>query len=108
MSIVNADLVREISFYTGAFPADRAGALSSVLDFRLRDGNAEKQTFKATLGASEVGLSGSGHIGGKTTYLFSIRQSYLQLLFKLLGLPFLPNYIDGQAKVKTRFRSATS
>ena len=91
VSIVNADLVREISFYTGAFPADRAGALSSVLDFRLRDGNAEKQTFKATLGASEVGLSGSGHIGGKTTYLFSIRQSYLQLLFKLLGLPFLPN-----------------
>ena len=102
VSIVNADLIREISFYTGAFPADRAGALSSVLDFKLRDGNAERQTFKATLGASEVGLSGSGHIGGKTTYLFSIRQSYLQLLFKMLGLPFLPNYIDGQAKVRTR------
>ena len=102
VSIVNADLVREISFYTGTFPADRAGALSSVLDFKLRDGNAEKQTFKATLGASEVGVSGSGHIGKKTTYLFSVRQSYLQLLFKLLGLPFLPNYIDGQAKVKTR------
>ena len=30
------DLVREINFYTGSFPADRAGALSSVLDFRLR------------------------------------------------------------------------
>ena len=102
VSIENADLVREISFYTGAFPADRAGAMSSVLDFQLRDGNPERQTFKATLGASEVGVSGSGHIGGKTTYLFSLRQSYLQLLFKLLGLPFLPNYIDGQVKVKTR------
>ena len=103
VSIVNADLIREISFYIGAFPADRSGALSSVLDFRLRDGNPEKQTFKATLGASEVGLSGSGHIGGKTSYLFSLRQSYLQLLFKMIGLPFLPNYIDGQFKVKTRF-----
>ena len=102
VSIVNADLVREISFYTGAFPADRAGALSSVLDFKLRDGNAEKQTFKATLGASEVGVSGSGHIGDKTTYLFSLRRSYLQLLFRMLGLPFLPDYIDGQAKVRTR------
>lgn len=102
VSIVNADLVREISFYTGAFPADRAGAMSSVLDFQLRDGNPERQTFKATLGASEVGLSDSGHIGWKTTYLFSLRQSYLQLLFKMLGLPFLPNYIDGQVKVKTR------
>ena len=77
-----------------------------MLDFRLRDGNPEKQTFKATLGASEVGLSGSGHIGGKTSYLFSLRQSYLQLLFKMIGLPFLPNYIDGQFKVKTRFFGA--
>lgn len=102
VSIVNADLVREISFYTGAFPADRAGALSSVLDFRLRDGDPEKQAFKATLGASEVAFSGSGHLSERTTYLFSVRQSYLQLLFKLLGLPFLPNYIDAQAKVKTR------
>ena len=102
VSIVNADLVQEISFYTGAFPADRAGALSSVLDFRLRDGNPGKHTFKATLGASEVGVSGNGPLGGKTTYLFSLRQSYLQLLFKLLGLPFLPNYIDGQVKVRTR------
>ena len=42
-------------------------------------------------------------MGKKTTYLFSVRQSYLQFLFKLLGLPFLPNYIDGQLKVKTRF-----
>lgn len=102
VSILNADLIREIDFYTGAFPADRSGALSSVLDIRLRDGNPEKQTFKATLGASEVSLSGSGHIGEKTSYLFSLRQSYLQLLFKMIGLPFLPNYIDGQLKVKTR------
>ena len=102
VSIVNADLIREISFYTGAFPADRSGALSSVLDFRLRDGDPVKQTFKATLGASEVSLSGSGHMSERTTYLFSVRQSYLQLLFKLLGLPFLPNFIDGQLKIKTR------
>lgn len=102
VSIVNSDLVREINFYTGSFPANRAGALSSVLDFQLRDGDPKRQTFKATLGASEVGLSGSGHFSPKTTYLFSIRQSYLQLLFKMLGLPFLPNYIDGQVKIKTQ------
>lgn len=76
--------------------------MSSVLDFSLRDGDPERQSFKATLGASEVGLSGSGHIGGRTTYIFSARQSYLQMLFKLLGLPFLPNYIDAQVKIKSR------
>ncbi len=103
VSIVNADLIREITFYTGAFPANRSGALSSVLDFQLKDGNPDKQTFKATLGASEVSLSGAGHLSKRTTYLFSARQSYLQMLFKVLGLPFLPNFIDGQFKIKTRF-----
>lgn len=74
--------------------------MSSVLDFRLRDGNPDKQTFKATLGASEVSFSGNGHLSDKTTYLFSIRQSYLQLLFKALCLPFLPNFIDGQIQIE--------
>ena len=102
VSILNADLIRQVKFYTGAFPVDRGNALSSVMDIVLRDGNPDHQRFKATLGASEVAFSGSGHFDKKATYLFSVRQSYLQLLFKLLGLPFLPNYIDAQAKVRIR------
>ena len=102
VSILNADLIQQVKFYTGAFPVDRGNALSSVMDITLRDGNPEKQSFKATLGASEVAFSGSGHFDERTTYLFSVRQSYLQLLFKLLKLPFLPNYIDAQAKVRIR------
>ena len=102
VSILNSDLIREIGFYTGSFPANRGGALSSVMDITLKDGNPDKQAFKATIGASEVGVSASGHIGDKTTYIASLRQSYLQLLFKLLGLPMLPNYIYGQVKFKTK------
>lgn len=102
VSILNSDLIREISFYTGSFPAHRGGALSSVMDIALIDGNPEKQVFKGTVGASEVGVSASGHFGSRTTYIASVRQSYLQLLFKLLGLPMLPNYIDGQFKIKTK------
>lgn len=102
VSILNSDLIREINFYTGAFPTNRGGALSSVMDIALRDGNKEKQAFKGVVGASEVGVSASGHFGEKTTYIASVRQSYLQLLFKLLGLPMLPDYIDGQFKIKSR------
>lgn len=105
VSILNSDLIREINFYTGSFPANRGGALSSVMDITLKEGNPDKQAFKGTIGASEVGLSSSGHIGSRTTYIASVRQSYLQLLFKLLGLPILPNYIDGQFKFKTRIDS---
>lgn len=102
VSLINADLIREIQFYTGAFPADRAGAMSSVLDFSLWNGDAERQSFKATLGTAEASLSGRGHFGERTTYLFSLRQSYLQMVFKMLDLPFLPNYIDGLFKVETK------
>ncbi len=100
VSILNADLIREIDFYTGAFPIQYSGALSSVMNVKLRDGDRDEQRFKITFGASEASLSGSGHISDKTTYLFSIRQSYLQVLFKMIGLPFLPNFIDGQIKIK--------
>ena len=101
VSILNSDLIREIKFYTGAFPANRGGAMSSVMDITLKDGNPDKRSYKGTLGASEAGISTSGHIGSRTTYIASVRQSYLQLLFKLLGLPMMPNYIDGQFKTKT-------
>ena len=103
VGILNADLIREVNFYTGAFPTDKGNALSSVLDFKLRDGDMECNSVKATLGASEVSLASNGHLGKKTSYLVSVRQSYLQFLFDMLGLPFLPTFTDAQFKLKTRF-----
>lgn len=105
VGLIDADLIRSVKFYSGAFPADKGNALSSVLDFSLRDGDMERNSLKATLGASEVSLSSNGHIGNKTFYLVSVRQSYLQALFKILGLPFLPAYTDASFKIKTRFDS---
>lgn len=105
VGIINADLIREVNFYTGAFPTDRGNAMSSVLDFKLRDGDMERNSLKATLGASEVSLASNGHIGKKTSYLVSVRQSYLQFLFDMLGLPFLPTFTDAQFKLKIRFNA---
>lgn len=105
VGIINADLIREVNFYTGALPANRGNALSSVLDFKLRDGDMDHNSIKATLGASEVSLASNGHIGKKTSYLVSVRQSYLQFLFDMIGLPFLPTFTDGQFKIKTRFNN---
>ena len=105
VGLIDADLIRSVKFYSGESPADKGNALSSVLDFSLRDGDMERNSLKATLGASEVSLSSNGHIGNKTSYLVSVRQSYLQALFKILGLPFLPAYTDASFKIKTRFDS---
>lgn len=103
VGIINAELIRETDFYSGAFPAGKGNAMSSILDFRLKDGNSTTRNYNIALGSSEAAFTTDGYIGKKTTYLFSARQSYLQLLFKALKLPFLPAYTDAQFKVKIKF-----
>ena len=102
VGLINADLIREVSFYTAAFPSYSSNALSSVLSFKLADGNPDKHSFKATLGASEASVASDGPLGNNTTYTLSVRRSYLQFLFDLFGLPFLPTYNDLLFKVKTK------
>jgi len=102
VGILNADFIREVNYFSGAFPANRGNALSGVLEFNQIDGSSEKTNFQFTLGASEIAGTVDGPIGEKTTYVVSARRSYLQFLFKALGLPFLPTYNDLQFKVKTR------
>jgi len=100
--IINADFIRGVDFYSGAFPANRGNALSGVFSFKQIDGNKEALRFRGSLGASEVALSLDGPLGENTTYLISARRSYLNFLFKLIGLPFLPTFNYMQFKVKTR------
>ena len=103
VGILNADLIREVNYYSGAFPADRGNALSGVFEFAQVDGNADKHRFKGSLGASEVSATVDGPLSDKTTFIVSARRSYLKLLFTALKLPFLPTFNDMQFKVKTRF-----
>lgn len=106
-SLVNTDMLSSVNFYTGAFPSAFANGLSSVMDMRMKNGNSERFKAKATLGASDVGVSIDTPVSknGKTTLLASYRRSYLQMLFKVLGLPFLPTYNDYQFKLSTKFDS---
>ncbi len=103
VGIINVDFIREVEFYSGAFPASRGNALSSVLEMKQIDGNPEKLKFRSTIGASDLALTLDGPLAPGTTFIFSARRSYLQLLFSAIGLPFLPTYNDYQFKVKTRF-----
>lgn len=103
VGLINVDFIKEVDFYAGAFPADRGNALSSVFDFKLKDGPSDTHHETLTLGSSDLAASFETPIGKKTTLISSYRYSYLQTLFKLLGLPFLPSYQDAQFKVKTKF-----
>lgn len=98
--ILNVTFIKEVDFYSGAFPANRGNSLSSVFNFRQKDGRSDRWGFTATMGASDAGITAEGPLSKKTTLLMSVRQSYLQFLFKALGLPFLPTYTDAQVKLK--------
>ena len=105
VGMINPDFVREISFYTGAFPASRTNALSSVMEIKQRDGDTDRIHIKASVGASDAALTIEGALSEKSSFIASARQSYLQWLFKAIKLPFLPTYNDFQLKYKHRFNA---
>ena len=98
VGILNVNLIREVDFYTGAFPANRGNALSSVMELKLIEGNEEEISGSFALGSSDAGFTLNTPLSNKSTLLLSIRRSYLQFLFKVLKLPFLPTYNDMQFK----------
>jgi hypothetical protein len=100
--ILNVAFLDRVTLHTSAFPAKYDNVLSGVLQFRQRNGNPEKYQGNFRLSASEAALTAEGPLGkknGKTTFIASARRSYLQLLFKLIDLPFVPNYWDYQYKI---------
>lgn len=107
VGILNVNLIKNVEVLSGGFPANRMNALSSFFEFQLKDGRRDKMLTQVTLGASEITLSNEGPIGEKTTYILSARRSYLQALFRLIGLPFLPTFNDFTFKTKTKFNAKT-
>lgn len=103
VGILNADFISSVDYYSGAFPANRGGALSGIFEFTQKEGNFEKLKFKSSVGASEISLTADGPASDKSSFIFSVRRSYLQFLFDVIGLPFLPTFNDYQLKWKTRF-----
>lgn len=98
VGMINVNFIREVDFYSGAFPARSGNALSSVMEFKQIDGNDEKLKGTFMLGSSDVGLTLDGPLGKRSSFIFSARRSYLQFLFQALKLPFLPTYNDFQYK----------
>ena len=102
VGLLNVNFIREVDFYSGAFPSNRANGLSSVLSFKQKEGNTEGLITNFALGSSDAALTFDGPLGEKANFIFSARRSYLQFLFAALQLPILPTYNDFQYKVNFR------
>ncbi|MFM8569682.1 MAG: TonB-dependent receptor, partial [Candidatus Kapaibacterium sp.] len=94
LTLVNIGFVRAVQFSAGGFGARYGNRVSSYTNISLRDGNDERFAGDANFSATGFGLILEGPIGDNATFLFNIRRSFLDILFKALGQSFIPDYWD--------------
>ncbi|UTA69804.1 TonB-dependent receptor [Emticicia sp. 21SJ11W-3] len=90
VNILSVQLLGNMNFLTGAFPAEFGNALSGVMDMRLRKGNNQKHEFTAQAGLIGLDVAAEGPFS-KTkkngSYLVNYRYSFTGLL-GLMGVTF--------------------
>ncbi len=87
-SVFNGDAIDDVKLYKGAIPARYGGRLSSVLDVRQREGNANQFEGNGTVGLLSSRLSVEGPLPNKAgSYLVAGRRTYADLFLKLSSNP---------------------
>ncbi|NIR49333.1 TonB-dependent receptor plug domain-containing protein [candidate division KSB1 bacterium] len=94
LSFVNLDFINSVEFSTGGFSARYGDKMSSVLALTMRRGRRDRIGGKTTISATQFGLNLEGPIAEQGDFLCSARKSYLDLIFKATGQPFVPVYTD--------------
>ena len=108
VGLLNVSFFEGVSLTASSFDSKYENVLSGVLQFNQRNGNDREFMGNLRVGSSEAALTVEGPLfkgnnsESNTTYIASVRRSYLQLLFQAIGLPFLPDYWDYQYKVNHR------
>jgi len=108
VGLLNVSFFEGVTLSASSFGAQYDNVLSGVLQFDQRNGNAREFTGNFRLGSSESALTFEGPLfkgnanESNTTFIASVRRSYLQFLFELIDLPILPDYWDYQYKVNHR------
>ena len=108
VGLVNISFIKDVTLSTSSFGAEYDNALSGVLAFNQKDANKEKLIGNFRLGSSEAGLTIEGPINNKSSFILSLRRSYLQFIFKAFGFSFLPDYWDYQFKLNHEIDSNNS
>ncbi|GAL85576.1 TonB-dependent receptor plug [Sporocytophaga myxococcoides] len=87
-SLFNSDVLQDIEFTKGAFPAKYGGKLSSVLDMTMKEGNKKEYHGEVGVGILSSKLMLEGPIKkDKCSFIIGARRSYMDLLIS----PFLPD-----------------
>lgn len=92
VGILDANLIENVTFLTGGFPAPYINRASSVLQITQREGDRDKFGGRATLGYAGAGLILEGPLGKskKGSFVTSFRRTFLDLFTKDLGFGGVP------------------
>ncbi len=99
VTMVDTEFIERIDFYAGAFPARYGEKLSSVMDVTLRAGNREKHQIQTDMNMAGFGLTMEGPITKKSSYLYSLKRSFLDFVISSTGMQAIPTYWSSQGKV---------
>jgi hypothetical protein len=91
VSLLDAELLQDVTFLTGGYPAPYINRTSSVLQVTQREGNRKEFRGWATLGFAGAGTILEGPInGGKGSWVVSARRSFLDLFTHDVGFGGVP------------------
>ncbi len=99
VSLLDAELLQDVTFLTGGYPAPYINRTSSVLQVTQREGNRRKFGGWATLGFAGAGAILEGPINaGKGSWIVSARRSFLDLFTQDVGFGGVPVVYSFNAK----------
>ncbi len=85
-SVFNSDAIKDVKLYKGGIPAPYGGRVSSVLDIRMRDGNAKEWGVTGGIGLISSRVSVEGPIvKDKSSIMISARRTYADLAVKAIS-----------------------
>ncbi|MCC7178017.1 MAG: TonB-dependent receptor [Acidobacteria bacterium] len=91
VSILDAELLQDVTFLTGGYPAPYINRTSSVLQVTQREGSRTGFGGWATLGFAGAGTILEGPInGGRGSWIVSARRSFLDLVTDDIGVGGVP------------------
>lgn len=97
LSAFNADVINDIELYKSSIPAEFGGRVSSVLDIRSKEGNANKLTGTLGIGILTSNFTLEGPIKkGKTTFIIGGRTTYSDWILNMIPKE-KSNYSGGSA-----------
>jgi outer membrane receptor protein involved in Fe transport len=100
VSILDAELIDNVTFLTGGFPAPYGNRTSSVLQIAQREGRRDRAAALATVGFAGAGVVAEGPIGSsrRGSWILSARRSFLDLFTDDTGIGGVPVLYTVNAK----------